>query len=81
MNFFVVNSLHLLLFQISHVSACRPSCKMYLQASDALNSGEVPVGCLMVYEDKVVGRGRNEVNETKNVRKMKKIILIGLFCA
>ncbi|KAJ3607184.1 hypothetical protein NHX12_026697 [Muraenolepis orangiensis] len=36
-------------------------------AKDALESGEVPVGCLMVYQDQVVGKGRNHVNETKNV--------------
>lgn len=38
-----------------------------LQARDALENGEVPVGCLMVYNDKIVGQGRNEVNQTKNV--------------
>ena len=38
------------------------------QAKDALENGEVPVGCLMVYNNQVVGKGRNEVNETKNVR-------------
>lgn len=42
-----------------------------LQAKDALENGEVPVGCLMVYNDEVVGKGRNEVNETKNVGKIK----------
>eukprot|EP00064_Thunnus_orientalis_P021482 superscaffoldBa00006536_g21647 len=36
-------------------------------AKDALDNGEVPVGCLMVYNDEVVGKGRNEVNETKNL--------------
>ena len=37
------------------------------QAQEALENGEVPVGCLMVYNNQVVGKGRNEVNETKNV--------------
>lgn len=37
------------------------------QAQDALDNGEVPVGCLMVYDNQLVGQGRNEVNETKNV--------------
>lgn len=41
-----------------------------LQARDALQNGEVPVGCLMVYKDEVVGKGRNEVNETKNVNEL-----------
>lgn len=40
-----------------------------LQARDALENGEVPVGCLMVYNDEIVGQGRNEVNQTKNVNK------------
>lgn len=44
---------------------------MLLQAKDALENGEVPVGCLMVYNDEVVGKGRNEVNETKNVGKLR----------
>ncbi|RMC12875.1 hypothetical protein DUI87_10400 [Hirundo rustica rustica] len=35
-------------------------------AKEALEKGEVPVGCLLVYEGEVIGRGRNEVNETKN---------------
>lgn len=42
---------------------------MLLQARDALENGEVPVGCLMVYSDDVVGKGRNEVNQTKNVNE------------
>lgn len=41
-----------------------------LQAREALQNGEVPVGCLLVYRDQVVGRGRNEVNETKNVTRV-----------
>ncbi|KAG5205648.1 hypothetical protein JEQ12_018898 [Ovis aries] len=36
-------------------------------AKDALDNTEVPVGCLMVYNNEVVGKGRNEVNQTKNV--------------
>lgn len=40
---------------------------LLLQARDALENGEVPVGCLMVYNDEIVGQGRNEVNQTKNV--------------
>lgn len=44
----------------------RPSV---LQAKEALEKGEVPVGCLLVYNGEAVGRGRNEVNETKNVSR------------
>ncbi|XP_029388983.1 tRNA-specific adenosine deaminase 2 isoform X2 [Mus pahari] len=36
-------------------------------AKEALENTEVPVGCLMVYNNEVVGKGRNEVNQTKNV--------------
>ncbi|CAM4547874.1 unnamed protein product [Caretta caretta] len=35
-------------------------------AKEALENGEVPVGCLMVYNNEILGKGRNEVNETKN---------------
>ncbi|XP_067901669.1 tRNA-specific adenosine deaminase 2 isoform X7 [Heterodontus francisci] len=35
-------------------------------AKEALENGEVPVGCLMVYQNEILGQGRNEVNETKN---------------
>lgn len=37
------------------------------QAQEALEVGEVPVGCLLVYDGAAIGKGRNEVNETKNV--------------
>lgn len=50
---------------------------MFVQAKDALENGEVPVGCLMVYNNEIVGKGRNEVNETKNVgRKRFKVPLL-----
>ena len=41
-----------------------------LQAKEALENGEVPVGCLMVYNNEILGKGRNEVNETKNVSNL-----------
>lgn len=41
---------------------------LFQQAKQALGRGEVPVGCLLVYEDQIVGTGGNAVNETKNVR-------------
>ena len=34
---------------------------------EALENGEVPVGCLLVYNNEVIGKGRNDVNKTKNV--------------
>ncbi|XP_032398695.1 tRNA-specific adenosine deaminase 2 isoform X1 [Etheostoma spectabile] len=45
-------------------------------AKDALENGEVPVGCLMVYDDKVVGKGRNEVNETKNATRHAEMVAL-----
>ncbi|XP_077518930.1 tRNA-specific adenosine deaminase 2 [Amblyomma americanum] len=35
-------------------------------ANEALASGEVPVGCVMVYDGKSIARDRNRVNEFKN---------------
>lgn len=35
-------------------------------AEEALSVSEVPVGCVLVYCDEVIGRGRNRVNESKN---------------
>ncbi|KAJ3159775.1 tRNA(adenine34) deaminase [Geranomyces michiganensis] len=34
------------------------------QAQEAFDVGEVPVGCVMVLDDKIIGRGRNRTNET-----------------
>ncbi|CAJ1077666.1 tRNA-specific adenosine deaminase 2 [Xyrichtys novacula] len=45
-------------------------------AADALKGGEVPVGCLMVYENQVVGKGRNEVNETKNATRHAEMVAL-----
>ncbi|KAM3603043.1 uncharacterized protein V6R79_015677 [Siganus canaliculatus] len=45
-------------------------------AKDALENGEVPVGCLMVYKDQVVGKGRNEVNETKNATRHAEMVAL-----
>ncbi|KAM9703150.1 tRNA-specific adenosine deaminase 2 [Menidia menidia] len=45
-------------------------------ARDALENGEVPVGCLMVYKDEVVGKGRNEVNETKNATRHAELVAL-----
>ncbi|XP_040584368.1 tRNA-specific adenosine deaminase 2 isoform X2 [Mesocricetus auratus] len=45
-------------------------------AKDALENTEVPVGCLMVYNDEVVGKGRNEVNQTKNATRHAEMVAI-----
>ncbi|NXI34601.1 ADAT2 deaminase, partial [Galbula dea] len=46
------------------------------QAKEALENGEVPVGCLLVYDGEVIGRGRNEVNETKNATRHAEMVVI-----
>jgi len=38
-------------------------------ANEALEAGEVPVGCVFVYDSKIVARGRNRVNETRNATR------------
>lgn len=39
------------------------------QAREALEYGEVPVGCVFVYNSEVVARGRNTVNATRNATR------------
>lgn len=36
------------------------------QAKKAMELGEVPIGCVIVYEDKIIGRGYNRRNTDKN---------------
>ncbi len=36
------------------------------QAKKAMDLGEVPIGCVIVYEDKIIGRGYNRRNTDKN---------------
>lgn len=38
-------------------------------AAEALEAGEVPVGCVFVYNDEVIARGHNTVNETRNATR------------
>ena len=35
-------------------------------AREAMEAGEVPVGCVVVWEGRVVGRGRNRREENKD---------------
>ncbi|XP_077342837.1 tRNA-specific adenosine deaminase 2 [Lithobates pipiens] len=50
--------------------------KAFQMAQDALENGEVPVGCLMVYGNQIVGQGRNEVNETKNATRHAEMVAV-----
>ncbi|XP_020668769.3 tRNA-specific adenosine deaminase 2 isoform X2 [Pogona vitticeps] len=45
-------------------------------AKEALDNGEVPVGCLIVYNNSVIGKGKNEVNETKNATRHAEMVAI-----
>ncbi|XP_066867026.1 tRNA-specific adenosine deaminase 2 isoform X2 [Kogia breviceps] len=45
-------------------------------AKEALENIEVPVGCLLVYNNEVVGKGRNEVNQTKNATRHAEMVAI-----
>ncbi|XP_071803824.1 tRNA-specific adenosine deaminase 2-like [Asterias amurensis] len=45
-------------------------------ATAALNRGEVPVGCLLVYDNKVIATGNNRVNETMNATRHAESIAI-----
>ncbi|XP_069462903.1 tRNA-specific adenosine deaminase 2 isoform X2 [Ambystoma mexicanum] len=50
--------------------------RAFLVAKEALEKGEVPVGCLMVYNEEILGQGRNEVNETKNATRHAEMVAI-----
>ncbi|XP_072265116.1 tRNA-specific adenosine deaminase 2 [Pyxicephalus adspersus] len=50
--------------------------KAFQMAQDALDNGEVPVGCLMVHDNQLVGQGRNEVNETKNATRHAEMVAV-----
>ena len=51
-------------------------CEILSKAREALKVGEVPVGCIMVYKNEVIGTGRNEVNETKNATRHAEMVAI-----
>lgn len=46
------------------------------EARLALGRGEVPVGCVFVYEGKVIARGSNYVNATKNATRHAEFVCI-----
>ena len=45
-------------------------------AREALAAGEVPVGCVFVCDGKVVARGRNRVNESRNATRHAEMVAI-----
>ncbi|KAJ8020168.1 tRNA-specific adenosine deaminase 2 [Holothuria leucospilota] len=46
------------------------------QAKAALLQGEVPVGCLLVYDGQIIGKGKNGVNFTKNATRHAEMLAI-----
>ncbi|KAJ0026983.1 hypothetical protein NQD34_017983 [Periophthalmus magnuspinnatus] len=50
--------------------------KAFDMAKDALENGEVPVGCLLIYNNEIIGKGRNEVNETKNATRHAEMVAL-----
>lgn len=36
------------------------------EAEKAIDEGEIPVGCVLVYQDQVIGKGSNKTNVTRN---------------
>ncbi|KAL4649176.1 tRNA-specific adenosine deaminase 2 [Arapaima gigas] len=50
--------------------------KAFDMAREALEKGEVPVGCLMVNSNQVLGKGSNEVNETKNATRHAEMVAL-----
>ncbi|KAL4223484.1 tRNA-specific adenosine deaminase 2 [Mactra antiquata] len=50
--------------------------KSFEFAEEALTNNEVPVGCILVWKDKILATGRNEVNETKNATRHAEIVAI-----
>lgn len=45
-------------------------------AQEALKKGEVPVGCVFVYESEVIGGGRNYVNDSKNATRHAELVAV-----
>jgi Cytosine/adenosine deaminases len=46
------------------------------QAKKAIRYGEVPIGCVIVYQDKIIGRGYNKRNTKKTTLAHAEIIAI-----
>ncbi|KAI8130774.1 tRNA-specific adenosine deaminase 2 [Lucilia cuprina] len=48
----------------------------FAEARLALSAGEVPVGCVFIYNDTIIARGGNQVNATKNATRHAEFICI-----
>lgn len=49
-----------------------------LNAKEAFNRKEVPVGCVFIHQNEIIARGSNQVNETKNATRHAEMICIDL---
>lgn len=49
-------------------------------ADESMQANEVPVGCILVFEGKVIGRGHNEVNKRRNSTYHAEMIAIDQVC-
>lgn len=49
-----------------------------INARDAFNRGEIPVGCVFVFNNEVIARGSNKTNETKNATRHAELICIDI---
>lgn len=50
------------------------------QAQDAYNAGEVPVGAVVVWDDKIIGRGSNQVERLSDSTAHAEMIAITAAC-
>ncbi|CAK8692278.1 unnamed protein product [Clavelina lepadiformis] len=51
--------------------------KCFEYAEDALQQGEVPVGCIIVYKnEEIIGKGKNQVNKTKNATRHAEMVAV-----
>ncbi|XP_054878969.1 tRNA-specific adenosine deaminase 2 isoform X2 [Poeciliopsis prolifica] len=63
-------------FSVSDEEMKRWMSRAFEMAGEALRGGEVPVGCLLVHRQEVVGKGRNEVNQTKNATRHAEMVAL-----
>lgn len=52
------------------------SAEQILQGEKALQSGETPVGCVLVHNDRIVGSGMNDTNRSMNVSLLRRCTAI-----
>jgi tRNA(adenine34) deaminase len=52
----------------------------YELAKKAIEKQEIPIGCIIVYEDNIIGYGYNQRNQNKNSLHHAEIIAINMAC-